>query len=362
MIKRTFGTWGVVGAAIALGAVLSTATGLAQARQGGAAPPAQPNMDNVQINALHVQGNIWMLTGGGFNSAVSVGDDGILVVDTMLAPLGDKLLAKIKEIGGDRPIRTIINTHAHADHVGGNVVISNASESIVAGNFAGQAGGRKAQIWSHENASNRILDMMPPMDSVGWPTDTFFNEEKDIFFNGEAIEMFHQPNAHTDGDIIVFFRRSDVIAAGDVYINTVFPIFMKDQGGSFQGILNALNNIIDLTVPKEKQEGGTYVIPGHGRLADEADVVEYRDMNTIIRDRFADAIKKGQTLDQIKAANLVRDYEGRYGAKEGFWTTNSFVEAVYNSLKPAAPATPARRPPAGRSTSAAPATGGSQQR
>jgi len=204
--------------------------------------------------------------------------------------------------------------------------------------------------------------MQPPLDSVGWPTDTFFNEEKDIFFNGEAIEMFHQPNAHTDGDIIVFFRRSDVIAAGDVYINTVFPIFMKDQGGSYQGILNALNNIIDLTVPKEKQEGGTYVIPGHGRLADEADVVEYRDMNTIIRDRFADAIKKGQTLEQVKAANLVRDYEGRYGAKEGFWTTTGFVEAVYNSLKPAAPATPARKPPAGKSTSAAPATGGAQQR
>ena len=212
---------------------------------------------------------------------------------------------------------------------------------VIAQTNAGQAAGRKAQIWSHENTSNRVLDMMPPMDTVGWPTDTFFNEEKDIYFNGEAIEMIHQSNAHTDGDIIVFFRRSDVIAAGDVYINNVFPIFMKDNGGSYQGILNALNNIIDLTVPKEKQEGGTYVIPGHGRLADEADVVEWRDMNTIIRDRFADAIKKGQTLEQVKAANLVRDYL-RYGANEGFWTTNSFVEAVYNSLKPAAPPAPTR--------------------
>ena len=351
MIKRTFGTWGVVCAAIALGAVLSTATGMAQGqgRQGGAAAgqgrqggaaPAQPNMDNVQINALHVQGNIWMLTGGGFNSVVSIGDDGILVVDTMVAPLGQKLVAKIREIGGDRPIRTIINTHAHADHVGGNEAVSNVAESIVAGNFAGQAAGRKAQIWSHENTSNRILDMMPPLDSVAWPTDTFFNEGKDIFFNGEAIEMLHQPNAHTDGDIIVFFRRSDVIAAGDVYINTTFPIFMPQQGGSFQGIINALNNIIDLTVPKEKQEGGTYVVPGHGRLADEADVVEARDMDTIIRDRFADAIKRGLTLDQVKAERLVRDYEGRYGASEGFWTTNSFIEAVYTSMKQPAAAGP----------------------
>jgi glyoxylase-like metal-dependent hydrolase (beta-lactamase superfamily II) len=144
--------------------------------------------------------------------------------------------------------------------------------------------------------------------------------------------------------MIVFFRRSDVIAAGDVYVNATFPIFMQQQGGSFQGVINALNNIIDLTVPKEKQEGGTYVIPGHGRLADEADVVEARDMDTIIRDRFADAIKRGLTLDQVKAERLVRDYEGRFGASEGFWTTNGFVEAVYNSLK-------AQQQPAGSRTS-----------
>lgn len=337
MMKQLRSTWGVVGVAIALGAALSTAVGLAQGRQGGAAPAAPaaagPDMSNVQINALHVQGNVWMLTGGGFNAAVSIGPDGVLVVDTMLAPLGDKLLAKIREISGGRPIRTIINTHAHADHVGGNPVISNAGESIVAGNFAGQASDRKAQIFSHENTSNRMYEMKPALPSIAMPTDTFFTEEKTIFFNDEAIVMNHQPNAHTDGDITVFFRRSDVIATGDVYINTTFPIFMADQGGSINGIINALNNVIEITVPKEKQEGGTYVIPGHGRLADEADVVEFRDMNTIIRDRFQDAIKKGQTLEQVKAANLVRDYEGRYGATSGFWTTNQFVEAVYNSLK-----------------------------
>jgi cyclase len=132
--------------------------------------------------------------------------------------------------------------------------------------------------------------------------------------------------------VIVFFRKSDVIVAGDVYINTTFPIVQIDQGGSYRGIVDALNRIIDLTVPAEKQEGGTYVIPGHGRLADEADVVEYRDMNTILRDRFLDAIKKGMTLEQVKAARLVRDYEGRYGATSGFWTTDNFVEAVYRSL------------------------------
>jgi glyoxylase-like metal-dependent hydrolase (beta-lactamase superfamily II) len=341
MMKRTVRTWGIVCAAIAIGAMLSTVTGLAQ----GAAPaPAQPNMDNVQVNALHVQGNIWMLTGGGFNAAISVGDDGILVVDTMVAPLAEKLLAKIREVGGNRPIRAIINTHAHADHVGGNPVINAAGDSIVAGNFAGQASDRKAQIFAHENTSNRMFELMPPLPAEAMPTDTFFTEEKDIYFNGEAIIMSHQPNAHTDGDIMVYFRGSDVLVTGDVYINTVFPIFMPAQGGSYQGIINALNNIIEITVPKEKQEGGTFVIPGHGRLADEADVVEARDMDTIIRDRFLDAIKKGQTLEQVKAARLVRDYEGRFGAKDGFWTTNTFVETVYNDLKkPAAARTTQNR-------------------
>ena len=143
------------------------------------------------------------------------------------------------------------------------------------------------------------------------------------------MQLVHLPHAHTDGDVMVFFRKSDVLVAGDVYVNTTFPVINVAQGGSINGILAALNRIIDITVPRKKQEGGTYVIPGHGRLADEADVVEYRDMVTIIRDRFADAIKRGQTLEQVKAARLVRDYEGRYGAAQGFWTTDAFVEAVY---------------------------------
>jgi glyoxylase-like metal-dependent hydrolase (beta-lactamase superfamily II) len=297
---------------------------------------AAPDFSNIEIHSFHVQGNVWMLVGGPFNAAVSVGNDGVLVVDTMVEPLADRFLAEVKKIAGDKPIRYIINTHFHPDHTGGNAKVTRAGQSIVAGNFAAQVGqdaANQANILAHENAQLRMMsDLKPPPPFIAMPTDTFFTESKDLYFNGEAVQILHQPSAHTDGDVIVHFRKSDVIVAGDVYMNTTFPIVQIDQGGSFQGVIDALNRIIDITVPAEKQEGGTYVIPGHGRLADEADVVEYRDMNTIVRDRFADAIKKGMTLEQVKAARLLRDYEGRYGASSGVWTTDNFVEAVYRSL------------------------------
>jgi glyoxylase-like metal-dependent hydrolase (beta-lactamase superfamily II) len=172
-----------------------------------------------------------------------------------------------------------------------------------------------------------------PAPSAALPTDTFFTEENELYFNGEAVQMLYQPKSHTDGDLIVFFRKSDVVVAGDVFVTTSFPVIDLQEGGSLNGVVTSLNRILDITVPKDKQEGGTFVIPGHGRLTDEADVVDYRDMMTIIRDRLADAIKKGMTLEQVKAAGLLRDYEGRYGATQGPWTTDQFLEAAYRSLK-----------------------------
>ena len=318
--------------AFAVGALFAIVLTAAPARaQTGAAP----DVSSIEMHSLHVQGNVWMIVGGPFNAAVSIGNDGVLVVDTMIEPLADKFLAEIRKLAGDKPIRYIINTHFHPDHTGGNAKVTAAGQSIVAGNFAAQVGqdaAKQANILAHENTQIHMGEVKPALPFIAMPTDTFFTEAKDLFFNGEAVQILHQPAAHTDGDVIVFFRKSDVIVAGDVYINTTFPIVQIDQGGSFQGIIDALNRIVDLTVPAEKQEGGTYVIPGHGRLADEADVVEYRDMNTILRDRVLNAIKKGMTLEQVKASHPVLEYEGRYGASSGFWTTDAFIEAMYRSL------------------------------
>jgi cyclase len=324
----------------------------------GISGAAQQPPGNADVKSLRVQGNVWMLTSGSINAAVQIGNDGVLVVDTMTEALGDKLLAEIKRLAGDKPIRHIINTHVHPDHTGGNEKIAAAGQSIIAGNFAGQVGqdaANMAAVIAHENVLNR---MSAPVGSQAsrpfkaWPTDTFFTEDKDMYFNGEGIQLVHIPSAHTDGDVMVWFRQSDVVVAGDVFITTTFPVIDTAQGGNFKGIIAALNRIIDIAIPRDKQEGGTYVIPGHGRLTDEADVVDYRDMVTVIRDRFQDAIKKGMTLEQVKAAKLVRDYDGRYGATSGVWTTDAFVEAAYKSLvqQPAKPS-PASKAPA------APATG-----
>jgi glyoxylase-like metal-dependent hydrolase (beta-lactamase superfamily II) len=299
---------------------------------------SQQNFDDVEVGFLHVQGNVYMLVGAGGNTTISVGEDGVLVVDTQFAGMAEKLLAKIREIAGDRPIRYVVNTHAHGDHIGGNQVIAGAGEQIVAGNFSGQIRLRScdrtpAFILAHERTLNRIAAPAsgepPPFEA--WPTDTYFTESKNMYFNGEAIFLLHQPNAHTDGDSIVHFRGSDVVAAGDVYVNTSFPFIDLDNGGTLNGLVDAANNILDITVPADKQEGGTYVVPGHGRLADEADVVEYRDMLTIIRDRMQDMIDRGMTLEQVKRSNVVADYERRWGSEDGTGTSR-FIENAYRSL------------------------------
>jgi len=297
--------------------------------------PQNSIVNDGEVHTQHVQGNVYMLSGAGGNITVQAGPEGVLVVDTGLPNMTDKVVAAIRKIS-DGPIRYVVNTHVHADHTGGNEKIASLGATIVGGNVTGDIAdaGKGASVIAHQT----LLDRMTAKDgnqaaypSGAWPTDTF-EDEKDLFFDGEGIEVLHQPAAHTDGDSFVFFRRSDVVSAGDIFVTTGYPIIDIARGGSLQGIIDALNRLIAITIPAGKQEGGTMVIPGHGRLCDQADVVFYQEMVTILRDRIRDMIKKGMTLEQVKAARPTRDYDPVYGSIKGFWTTDMFVEAAYKSL------------------------------
>jgi glyoxylase-like metal-dependent hydrolase (beta-lactamase superfamily II) len=278
------------------------------------------------FDTFHVGGNVHMLIGAGANIAVQVGDEGVLVVDTGLAQNSARVLATIRTLS-NQPIRWIINTHFHSDHTGGNEALATAGS---------KTNGGPAEILAHERVLTRMsapAGRQAPAPAAAWPTDTYVPEEKDIYFNGEAVMVYHEPMAHTDGDSIVFFRKSDVVVAGDTFVTTSYPFIDRAGGGSVQGELNALNRILDLAVPAHEQEGGTYIIPGHGRVCDEADVLEYRDMVTIVRDRIQDMVNRGLTIDQVKAAKPSLDYDRHYGSDTGFVTTAGFIEAVYNDLK-----------------------------
>ena len=312
-----------------------------KAGPGGPAPratagPQGPALPSGQqtLRTMHVQGKVHMIVGDGGNVIVQAGDEGVLVIDTGLEARGNDLLAAIRQIS-DKPIRLVINTHVHADHTGANETFARAGQWL-GGNAPGNSGLglATARLLAHEKVMTRMsapTGQASPRPFGAWPNETFFGEDKEIFFNDEAIQLLYQPG-HTDGDVIVFFRRSDVVASGDLYQTTTYPMIDTARGGSVQGVISALNRLLDITIPKDKAEGGTYVVPGHGRLSDEADVVEYRDMLTIVRDRIQDLIAKGKSLAEVKAAGPTRDYDGRYGATTGDWTTDQFIETVYRDL------------------------------
>ena len=284
------------------------------------------------IEVLHVRGNVYMFASDQGNITVQVGEhpdnDGVLMVDTGAAATTDRVVAVLRKLT-TKPVRYLVNTSADPDHVGGNAVLSNGGSSRGEGGNGPRAA--EVNIYAQDKALARLSAPEAHISVAGLPTMTF-ERLKDFTFNGEAVQIFSEAPAHTDSDAIVFFRGSNVISAGEIFSTVGYPVIDLARGGSIQGEVRALNHLLELTVPEIAQEGGTMVIPGHGRLCDEADVTEYRDMVTIVRDRVADLVRKGKSLSEVKAARVTRDYDGHFSQPS--WTGELFVESIYKSLKP----------------------------
>ena len=271
-----------------------------------------------------VQGKVHVLAaadGNGANVVMQTGPDGVLLVDTQPADAAQRVFAAVRTLSLE-PIRWIVNTSARADHMGGNDALTRLGTT--------PASVGRTRVVAHQNVVHRLVGNTS-ISRDAWPNDDFFTPDKDFFFNGEAVIVTHMPAATTDGDSIVFFRRSDVIATGDVFTPGKYPAIDLASGGSIQGEIDALNTILHVAVPGKYQEGGTYIVPGHGRICDEADLVEYREMLTVVRDRVQDLIKKGSTLEQVKIAKPSRDYDPEY-TRSGGPSADGFVDVVYRSL------------------------------
>ena len=294
------------------------------------------DFSKAEIHVLPVRGNIYMVVGDGANITLQSGQEGQLLVNTGFDKMSEKLIAAIKKYS-DRPLQYIINTNSYPDGTSGNELVRLAGTTITGANVTNDIRDSRdgAQILAHENVLTRMSapsGTKSPTPTGAWPTDTFIGKQKTLFFNGEGIEITHQPNALTDGDSTVFFRRSDVISAGDLFNTDGYPVIDVAKGGTIQGVVLALTRIVDMSIVEHEEEGGTLVIPGHGHLCDQAEVVEYRDMVAIVRDRVQAMIKRGMTLEQVKAAKLTRDYDPLYG-HNSYWTPDMFIEAAYKSLK-----------------------------
>jgi cyclase len=321
-------------------ALLGSARVCAQANQSRASvwAPKLSGPAPGEIQILPVQGNVWVLIGAGGNITVQAGDDGILLVDTGTAATTDKVLRAVATIS-KRTLRYIVDTSDAEDHTGGNEKIAATGEIIPfdegdAGKIQNALSTHKASVISYLSVFDRMTGdngKLRPRPEGAWPDNTYSSPQKRLYFNNEAVIIMHLP-ANTDGNSVVFFRKSDVVSTGDLFDLTEYPIIDLKTGGSINAILDSLNKLLDVTVPSSYAQGGTLVVPGHGRIADHADVVYYRNMIAIIRDRIQDMIKRGMTLDQVKAARPTRDYDARYGKQTGAWTTDMFIEAAYRTL------------------------------
>jgi glyoxylase-like metal-dependent hydrolase (beta-lactamase superfamily II) len=298
-----------------------------------------------ELDVVQLRPNFYVVAGAGGNILVQTGPIGVILVDSGSEAMSDRVLAAVRKVT-PLPIRYVLNTSADADHVGGNERIAKAGLSILAGAVAAGAGlsddlvtnAGGASVLAHENVLTRMsapTGQQSPFPVTMWPTKTFAAKTYSMYLNGEGIQVIHEPAAHTDGDTIVFFRRGDVIATGDVVDTTRFPLIDVDKGGSLKGEIDALNHLMDLSIPNlplQWNPDRTFLVPGHGRVLDKIDLLEYRDMVTIVRDRVQDLIDQGKTLEQVKAANPTLSYRRKYGSDSGTWTTDRFVEVVYREL------------------------------
>ena len=295
--------------------------------------PEIVKVDGIEI--VHVQKNIYMLVGGGANVTLQIGDEGAFLVDAGGPGQGERIVAAVRHLTR-KPLRFLVNTGADADKIGGNgevVAAAGGPTGVVAG-AAGRPANTGILTVAHENTVNRMTAGSPGMPALSGdavPLSTFFTAKKDFYANGEAVQILYQPHARTDGDVIVFFRGTDVISTGDLFRTDSYPVIDPTKGGTIQGELDALNALLDLAVPERNQMGGTRLVPGHGRVCNEADLLEYRDMLTIIRDRVADLVKQNMTIEQIKAAKPTLEYDGIYGNNEEM-TGNRLLEVIYHNL------------------------------
>ena len=325
--------------AIACAAWLASA-GYLSAQAGQAAWP--PRLDAPapgEVRVMPLRGNVHLLVGAGANITVQVGEDGVLLVDTGLASMSGKVLAAIRTISTGT-LRYIVSTTEFEDHIGGNADVAAAGEVIPLREASYTHGPQgildvsKASVIAYYTMLHRLAGptgQASRIPEAGWPDNTYSTPQKRLYFNDEPVVIMHQPS-NTDGNSIVLFRRSDVVSAGDLLDLTGYPVIDVEAGGSIQAVVESLNALIGVTVPSASAAGGTLVVPGHGRVADHAEVVYYRDMLSIIRDRMQDMIRKGMTLPQVKAARPTREYDARYGRASGPWTTELFVDAAYRSL------------------------------
>jgi len=346
---------------MALAVIVAVVACLSWTAERGVSAQARPGAGEIRI--LPIRGNVYLVAGGGANIVASVGKDGVLLVDTGSSEMADKVLAAVRDLSrrvtaspmplkscigvvqgcewwsssellpttagprAPRPIIGVVNTSDDGDHVGGNAVIAAAGRTYGVRNIDSTVPG--AWVVAHENVALRLTQAA--QQSLV-PNETYFGNEKKLnFVNGEGVVVSHPPSGHTDGDSMVYFRGSDVLAAGDILDMTRYPVIDLERGGSIGGVVDALNWILDVTVVEHMMEGGTLVVPGHGRMTDAADVAYYRDMVTIMRDRVREMVKRGMTLEKIKSLKLTRDYDGRFG-KSPSWTPDMFIEAIYRSL------------------------------